>query len=387
MLAAGAAPILFAAPLARAQVSRVEVPFQLRSNQPITRLTINGRGPYNFLIDTGARGFALTDTLATELNLAVLGQGTSQGAVGRSLVTVYQARAVFVEGGLRDRNVQMAALPAIRGASFQGLFPMPRGAAELGFDWERSRFIVDQRPPSEHAGYERMRASMETDVAVRGSRAGTDQSPRLQVRINGRPATLLIDTGAQGALFLKPDFVRANNLWDASPRFRDGASSGTAGAFRTRLAPLDSLEIGRFRFDELPATLGNPEDAGRDGWGEYDGLLGMEVLRRLNFFLKPRRDELWVRANRFLDDIYRYDRSGMSLAWRDDSVVITHVREGGPAARAGLKAEDVIAAAPAASLLALEALLTEQAGTPVPMTIRREGAAPRDVTVVLADAY
>ena len=371
-----------------AQVTRVEVPFQLRENQPLTQMTINGAGPYWFLIDTGASGFAVDDLLARELRLRVVGQGRSQGAVGRTqTLNIYQANEIFVAGGLRDRNVLLGGLTALRGQRFRGVFPMTRNAAEIGMDFDRSKFIVDTRPPNDHPGFDRLAIRVDTRRSVRANRPSVDPSPRVQVRIAGRPATLILDTGASGAVFLKPDFVRRHDLFATATRYRDGASMGVAGPFRTRLTPIESLEIGRYRFDDLPVSLGYPEDSGRDGWGDYDGLLGVEVLRRLNFFIKPPRDELWIRPNSHLKDVYRFNRSGLNLDWRDDRVVVTGVSAGSPGARAGLKPGDVITSAPGGSYVGLVWVLTGASGTAVPMAVVSDGGASRDVVVTLDDGF
>ena len=384
MLAVPAACLLVGR--ANAQLRRVEVPFQLRRNQPLARLTINQRGPYWFLLDTGAGGFVIDAALAIELGLRGVAEGTSQGAVGRTRVVFVEADEVFVEGGLRERDVYMGAIP-LGPAEYRGLFPMALNAPEIGFDFTRSRFIVDTRPPDTHEGFERVQISMETPTRVRNARAGTDPSPRADVQVDGRPASLILDTGANGAVFLNPDYVRRHGLWDRTERFRPGIAIGVAGAFRTRTVLLDSLQLGRYRFENIPAELGDPDDANRDGWGEHDGLLGVEVLRRLDFFLKPRRDEMWLRANEHLGDIYRFDRSGMTVDWRDERVTVTSVAEGGPASRAGILAGDVVVAAPAGTVSGLEWLLTETAGTEVPMRVSTGGGAPRDVTVTLDDGF
>ncbi len=388
VVGAGAAAV--SASAAEAQVSRVEVPFRLRENQPLTQLTIDGQGPYTFLIDTGASDFVVDDGLARELRLRPVGVGRAQGAVGRAQAfQIYQASEVFVAGGIRERNVFMGGLSAFRGDRFTGLFPMPRNVEEIGFDFERSRFIVDTRPPAEHPGFERMAILVETRSGVRSSRQGVDPSPRVRVAIDGRPATLVIDSGAQGAVFVKPDFVRANGLFDAASRHRDVVSMGMAGPFRTRLAPVGQLQFGAHRFDDVPVHFGHPDDSGRDGWGGYDGLLGVEVLRRLNFFIKPRRDELWLRPNRHFGDVFRVDRSGLSLQWVDGRVQVRGVAERSPAAASGLRVGDVVTASSAGdgSFDGLVWALSDAPGAVIQMAVARDGAAVGDLSVTLDDGY
>ena len=372
------------------EVYRAEVPFNLRDDQPLTAVRINGQGPFTFLIDTGATGICLKRSIGARLRLPVVAEARAQGAVGRTgTVPVFQAEDVFVAGGLSEPHSYIFASDALEGSRVDGLFPFAGNVTELGMDFDRQRFILDRRPPDSRDGFDRIAAEMRQPSGVRGGmQSYVDPRARVAVTFDGRPANLLVDTGAQGGLFLKPDFVSAQNLWDHYPRRQDTANMGMAGPFRTRFVIAEEFRIGRFRFQAPPVTLGHPDDSGRDGWGGADGLIGMEILRRMNFFLRPRDDSMWLKASGHIGDTWRFDRSGLDLRWANERVEVVTVRSGSSADAAGLREGDVIVASSAGGG-AYEALvwaLKDEPGTVIRMAVERDGSR-RELELTLGNGF
>lgn len=52
----------------------VRLPMTFRGGRPVVAARINEKGPYNFFLDTGASGPVLSEKLATELDLEVIGE-------------------------------------------------------------------------------------------------------------------------------------------------------------------------------------------------------------------------------------------------------------------------------------------------------------------------
>lgn len=88
----------------------------LPASIPVVEVTIGGKGPYKFAIDTGAQGAGRISTaLAEQLGLPKVGEvGTP--APGGTVATrpVYGAPEVSV-GGVSFKNVDLVALSAVRG--------------------------------------------------------------------------------------------------------------------------------------------------------------------------------------------------------------------------------------------------------------------------------
>ena len=61
----------------------VKVPLEFVGGRPVVAVKLNGKGPYRMYLDTGASGSVLSDKLARELKLPVLGKaGVKAGGDG-----------------------------------------------------------------------------------------------------------------------------------------------------------------------------------------------------------------------------------------------------------------------------------------------------------------
>ncbi len=98
--------------------------------------------------------------------------------------------------------------------------------------------------------------------------------PVVHVRIDGRDATMLLDTGAQG-VFLTPSGARALGV-QADPRFRGTATGigGTVAAFGVRL---DRVSLGPSVLQGVPAGV-MTQNLPPAGGATIDGLFGVSVI-------------------------------------------------------------------------------------------------------------
>lgn len=102
-----------------------------------------------------------------------------------------------------------------------------------------------------------------------------------------------------------------------------------------------------------------------------------------SFYLAPTERELY--DQQFTG---KYEGVGIHVDQRDSQLIITGVLDGGPAARAGLRPRDIVLAADGRRLGGLAQgeqifAIRGPQGTPVTLTIRREGAVdPFDVTLI-----
>jgi predicted aspartyl protease len=99
----------------------------------VVPVTINGAGPFNFIVDTGSSGTILDQRLADRLALPSIGKGTVLGVLGQAEASVVHAKAVSIgTGPARDMEVLVRAklqgLPSdvrgILGEDFLGSFDM-----------------------------------------------------------------------------------------------------------------------------------------------------------------------------------------------------------------------------------------------------------------------
>jgi hypothetical protein len=104
------------APTVTLRSSIVAVPMTLLGGRPQVSVTLNGKGPFNFLLDTGAQGTIISDSLAEELNLEILGQaivGSPQGGVSVPANLVRVARLELGDAVITDLSAVAADLKAV----------------------------------------------------------------------------------------------------------------------------------------------------------------------------------------------------------------------------------------------------------------------------------
>ena len=112
-----------------------------------------------------------------------------------------------------------------------------------------------------------------------------DRRQRIEVRINGRPFTALLDTGATQSVLDLEAAARIGLAPDSVGTTPAGESSGL-GAEKMRIwrAPIDSFEIGSESIRKTQIEIGDLNGPGRKalrslGGGEPDMLLGADFMR------------------------------------------------------------------------------------------------------------
>jgi hypothetical protein len=64
----------------------------------IVSVSINGSGPYDFMLDTGCSNTMIDQKLATQLELPQVGEGKIIGVLGSSIMSIVRANSVSVDG-------------------------------------------------------------------------------------------------------------------------------------------------------------------------------------------------------------------------------------------------------------------------------------------------
>lgn len=311
-------------------------------------VTIDGRGPFTFLLDTSAPWSTLTPAVAeTAALVATLDTtGVALGdapPAGRRYVTVGAlglGQATWSGARLEVEALDGLALTAAR-----------RVDGRLGVDF-LTRFVVEFEPGSHrltlHApeSFEPLpRARVVPLRLVKGL-------PTLAVRLNGAvEARLLLRTSMRFPLIVSTRFGPALGLLPGAPGTRaaplmtpaEGAALFTLG----RLASLEPRIAGAtdapdLRLAGVPIALPPPDEALPLG-PELAGLLGGEVLNRFHWWLDLTREELRLDPEDRVDAPFPEDCAGLTLRAEPpayDGFTVDWVMPGGPAAAAGLRLGD-----------------------------------------------
>lgn len=259
-----------------------------RSGRVVAPISVNGQGPYRFIVDTGANRSVLSVELAQRLALAPSGIGDVHTVEGVSPAPlVLGARLSFA--GL---TLESAEMPILAGGA------LARADGLLGVDGLHGRRLLisfERRcieiTPSR--GAPRLRGWLAIPGRLRFGNLVV-----LQGRVGDARVNLLLDTGSSSSL--ANDALRA--VIDARGRRADGVEIDTADE---AISPERVLFIRRLRVSELEVQDVTAFVGGFhvfDLWGLSDEptlLIGMDVLsqargiaidyeRAVVYFQRPR---------------------------------------------------------------------------------------------------
>jgi hypothetical protein len=201
LAAAGVAALPASQALAQSQQPIVELPDEdfpntqlalkeSRFEHMLAPVGVNGQGPFNFLLDTGANTSCVSNKLMEKLSL-VAGETarvhTVVGVRDRPIVTLDELQV----GPRNRKRVRAPALP-IKGSEVDGV---------LGVDWLKGqRLIMDFKQRSMQITKSQHDNSEPGKVVVVPARRRHGQLTIVDADLSGKRISAIIDSGAQGTL-------------------------------------------------------------------------------------------------------------------------------------------------------------------------------------------
>jgi len=379
---------LHAAGARQGPVPVARIPFDLHRNKIIIPVTLNGAGPFDFILDTGApvtilgaMSMAQRLGIALERSASIGGAGDGDAppaavsepvAIGVGDVAVDRARVVVFD--LTD------ALARASGREYHGVIgkllfdhfvvciDIDGGAIEL-FD------PVTYVPPTT------------ADAVPLRFELG---HPHLDARVRLESGLelvrdLVIDTGARPALML--DIDSTDGVVPSSGSVPMVVGQGARGPVRGIVGRVAQLALGTSTLTDVVTVFA---DDAVGATPRADGNLGVEALRRFRVTFDYGRQRVLLEPSERGGASYPVELSGITLGAegvRWEGLVVTEVRPASPAWAAGIRAGDTIDAVdgrPAPSLTELEGRL-QRAG-PVRLRVRR-GAERLEVELELVDLF
>lgn len=267
---------LLLVPYARAQQQRVEIPFDFVRNEILVQVKVNGKGPFNMMLDTGTDPSAIDLATAKELGLKLSSAGgpVSGGGTDRNLA--YETKLPLVEaGGLRAKNLSAVALDLSKvgerlGRPLHGV---------LGHSLLNGRVV--QIDYANHV----VRFYSQSPFTKADKKANTAKRTVLSFRyddnvliddvfVNGKKMVGNFDTGSSGSFHLTPAAVSYLGLEDEVNRAPVSTSVGYNNVSENREGKLSNVTIGGVSVDQ-PSVIFFGKGNGRDKkpWGMNIGNL------------------------------------------------------------------------------------------------------------------
>jgi len=372
-------PILNVRPAQAANRGPLTARIAIEDNRVWVGVSIGGRPPLLFLIDTGAVVSMVQPSYVERLGLKPGGGTRLVGVGGHQDFAMYEGRDVVFGGAIRQPvavfavpNKDLDLAPDVAGLLSAGF--LTSVDADLDFAAGEWRAYPEGRP--DRAGFRRL--SSQIRPAHERARGRASDYIVFDAQMDGRRYRLIADTGAPGQVRLFGDATRRSGLWSDERPYAPMRSRGIGGAApRGRLVRAGRLDLGPIAFDQPLVSLS--QDA--HSKGSIDGLIGLALLERLTLSTDLRHDALWAKPNGRPAQPDRYSFSGLWLEERNGKVVIAEISPASPAGSADLKEGDEVLGGSFGELIRR---LDGVPGQEIGLHIRRRGD-EREIRLVLRD--
>jgi hypothetical protein len=360
-------------------------PFDLVNNHIYARVSINGKGPYVFIFDTGGVNL-VTPPLAKELGLKTEGQMEANGAGSGHMDAGLTKVASLELGAASVKDQIFTVIPLNEMSNVEGVDEK----GMVGFETFR-RFVT-------RIDYGTQKITLIKPNDFDPKDAGTaipvvfnGNGIQVHASYNGASGTFDIDTGSRASLTLDGPFVSAHGLRSSSARSVEAVTGwGVGGPTRSHAVRGGDLKIGSV---DVPGAV---VEMSTDKGGAFSdastaGNIGAGVLKRFVVTLDYEHKQMFLKPVASpVTDLDTFDRAGLWINRSADGYKVTDVTAHAPADEAGLKAGDEIVSAngkPATSIPVYDMrkmLRDEPAGTVVTFGVLR-GGERKSIAVTLRD--
>ena len=327
------------------------VPFSSPRNLLIIAARLNGRGPYNFLLDTGVATSLLTDPqLADSLHLArgeqyhLLGVGGADSGLRAYETTQVRVTLPGVEApstnwlvlnsdvldlsgyvgmpvhGIMGSDLFHSFVVTIRPSRRELLLSAPaRYKAPTGRRWASLPLTLDHSKAYVQAGVQQL-----------GAAPGSAPLP----------LRLLLDTGAGHALSLET--TADHRLRLPADRLRTDLGRGLSGIVSGSLGRVAAVQLGRYYLPQVLTSFPDSTQVHARLSGTErarHGSLGYEVLKRFTTVIDYPHGRLLLRPTAGLREPFEHDMCGLDLLATGPDYRryrVLRVVPGSPAAAAGI---------------------------------------------------
>ncbi len=295
------------------------IPFDLVNNRPFIKVMVNGKGPFRFVIDTGASMSVLSDKAAQALGIKPVAKGGNARAIGGSgtfpilygvldSIQLGEARIDTVPIYIRTVHSTEDTPEGERSDGYIGLSVLSNYAVTL--DYKTQQMTVDRTPlreeqltkpatdsaeakPAEPAAAPKPEnlgalAGLGIEVPIRSTSGGL-ASAEAHLPTMDRPLNFIVDTGATISVISKAA-VKRYDLEGMKLKGESFRVIGAAGIEEGAEAlGLSTLTVNNLRKNNSRALILDLEAVNETSGFEQHGVLGGDYLRHFRVVLDLRR--------------------------------------------------------------------------------------------------
>jgi predicted aspartyl protease len=341
------------------------------------QITINGKGPFKTLFDTGAVNF-MSETFAHRLGLNVDTQGIEFGTSSPATIQAHRVRVDTLQIGdlvVRDQTFYTAALPEENGAPVLvvGYELLRRFAVRI--DYERQTLTFYDGPRFHYSG---SGSAVPLEIQSNGNGLFVEAS------IGKASGRFILDTGNEFGFSLNSGFTEKNDLVHAlGAHFLGYNGRGFGGPSpEAYLVRVNTLRIGDVSAPSVIAHLTtDPSDK-----SELAGNIGQSILGKFTEVFDCMRGKVYFEKTKDSNRPEVFNGAGLIFDSFGHGLQVMTVLPGGPGARAGLQIGDVITAidGKAPSDEVNSPAFLQPPGTELQLTVQR-GSETREVSLTLKE--
>jgi hypothetical protein len=340
------------APVAKAQYfdlepgsRHVRIPFRLIRDMVVITLDINGKGPFNFILDTGVGLMLITDPKLVDsisilnkrtIKIAGLGKGDDYEAYITSELKVDIPGLVSYDVAAAILKTDHFGLSNFAGIPIHGL---------LGYEFFNNLAVKVDFSDST------LTVSKPKDMKLfkKGNKVPLiieSRKPYLMAKVTfpdgGKTnEKLLLDLGAGHPISLD-DIIKKRGL--PKKFILANLGVGLTGPIEGFIGRVNEVDIGKFKIKSVITSF--PVDSADAAPTEKrDGNLGMNILKRFTLIFDYPDSALYLKPWSDINAPFEHDMSGLEYYRAGDDyshVVISRVEPGSPADEVGLEPGDEI---------------------------------------------
>ncbi|PCE22947.1 hypothetical protein BWP39_25015 [Paraburkholderia acidicola] len=316
------------------------LPLSIIDNRPFVGVTVDAKGPFQFILDTGSSSSTVSAALADSLKLPAVNTGTGTGAGEHALsfpVVHLDDLSVgpFSIGTLDAPAMDTSALSRAMGFQrFEGVLGVEIFQQHvLTLDAARQQLVIENeaqfKPP---AGAIKVPFSLDEN-----------QMPLIEASVAGTTGLFQIDTGDRFSLTLFNAFWQAHALNEKMGRTVEAMTGyGGGGPIRGLVGRPTVFSIGGLALP-APVTRLSLQKAGAFTQTDRAGNIGMGILKRFRVSFDYGHHVMWLSKGPEFAASDRYDRSGMWLGLSaQGGLQVLDVVVDSPASAAGIRSGDLI---------------------------------------------
>ncbi|RZL51057.1 MAG: PDZ domain-containing protein [Pedobacter sp.] len=321
--------------------------FNLVKNLIIVPLYINGKGPYNFILDTGVGPLIITDpSLLDTLGLKGLRTtkiyGLGQGEEIEAFVTselnvkIKEAGIMHIPTAILKKDI--FNLSSYLGTEIHGIlgyYFFNSFVVKINYSTKRLLFYAPQAKTKKRG------TKFPIEIIIKRPYITVDLLTPQQKNIK---AKLIIDCGASHALSMEALDGAAFPLPDRTIEANLGV--GLSGPISGYVGRIPKIAIGKYAFKNILSGFPAFESvAAQIGYTTQNGNLGAEFLRRFDAVYDYPNSAIYLKPNQGYKSNFDHDMSGIEVYIDPNNkkrYFIGRIEPGSPAEKAGFKEQDEI---------------------------------------------